>query len=123
MLLLARMEALVDMLQPLTKPEKASQLISKQKHPELSENQTVWKSHSQGFKEAIFKEARWVRGVEMASWVGEDTVWCRETSAEQEVPHSCVVDKSQKGYLGNEHPSPKTKLCSPEFQCWEEKAS
>ena len=35
-------------------PKEALQLTSKQKHPELTENQTVLKSNNQGFKEDIF---------------------------------------------------------------------
>ena len=48
------MEAEVDTLCLLTQPEEGQQQFKNKKQPELTENQTVWKSDNQGDKEETF---------------------------------------------------------------------
>ena len=62
------------MLCLLVKPQEESKLTSKQtkNHLELPENQTVWKSNNQGFKEAIF--------IQMGMRHGEHAVWHQRSS-------------------------------------------
>ena len=66
------------MLCLLVKPQEESKLTSKQtkNHLELPENQTVWKSNNQVFKEAIF--------IQMGRR-GRDTDMCREAWRDGEV--------------------------------------
>ena len=48
------MEAEVDTLCLLAQPKEGQQQIKNKKQPELTENQTVWKSNNQGDKEETF---------------------------------------------------------------------
>ena len=48
------MEAQVDTLCLLAQPKEGHNKFKNKKHPELTENQTVWKSDNQGFKEETF---------------------------------------------------------------------
>ena len=50
-----KMEVWVDTLCFLTQPKEGQQFENKTK-PELTENQTVWKSDNQGFKEETFTQ-------------------------------------------------------------------
>ena len=52
--LLATMEAQVDTLCLLIQPKEGQQQFKNKKQPELTENQTVWKSDNQGVKEDTF---------------------------------------------------------------------
>ena len=90
---------------------KITNRLQNKSHTELSENQAVWKSDNQGFKEATFiqtgrrgRDA--CRGVERC---GE--VWRPRTA----VPYPRVVDKYQEGYLGSEGFQPQTRPPSPGF--------
>ena len=65
-------------------------------NPELSENQALWKSDSQGIKEVTFIQ-RGRRGRE----------------AEQAVPHPHVVDKNWRDTLGVRDPSPRLARTAP----------
>ena len=95
------------MLCLLTEPQEL-QLTSKKPHPELPENQTVWKSDHQGFKEATFIQTGRRDGV---TETGGDMVWHGEAVAvEKAIPHSCVVDKNEEEYLGSKQSSPRPDL-------------
>ena len=48
------MEASVDTLCLLAQPKEGQQQLKNKNQPELTENQTVWKSDNQGDKEEIF---------------------------------------------------------------------
>ena len=48
------MEAQVDTLCLLAQPKEGQQQFKNKKQPELTENQTVWKSDNQGDKEETF---------------------------------------------------------------------
>ena len=50
----AKMEAQVDTLCLLAQPKEGQQQFKNKKQPELTENQTVWKSNNQGVKEETF---------------------------------------------------------------------
>ena len=65
--LLAKMEAQVDTLCHLTQPKEGKQQILKQKTPELTENQTVWKSNNQAVKKK--HSSRLVGGADVGSQV------------------------------------------------------
>ena len=76
---------------PCTTITKNIAILQNKCHPELSENQAVWKSDNQGFKEATFIQMGRRGGVvEM----GGEAV---RAAAKWVVPHSHVVDKNQKG--------------------------
>ena len=70
--------------------------------------------------------SRQVGGVEI--WKGaerlDDKIWHGEVAAvvEQGVPHSCVVDNNQEGYLRSEKSQPQARPNSPSFQLWEDKS-
>ena len=81
-------------------------------NPDLSENRAIWKSNNQGFKEATFiQTGRRGGDVEM----GREVV-------ERAVPHSCVVDKNQEGYLRSERSQPQARPHSPGFQHQKDKS-
>ena len=93
----------------------------------MSENQTIWKSNHQGFKEATFiqtgrrggdseinGEVRRCGVVQRGGGGGGGSRWV--------VPHSHVVHKNLEGYLGSEQPQPQARLHSPGFQCQEDKS-
>ena len=48
------MEAYVDTLRLLAQPKEGQQQFKNKKQPELTENQTAWKSDKQGDKEETF---------------------------------------------------------------------
>ena len=70
------MEGLIDTLHLLAQPQEGSTTKSQNKqHPELLENQTVWKSNNQAYKEATFIQMGRRGGDAETGWRGEET-WC-----------------------------------------------
>ena len=75
-------------------------------HPELSENRAVWKCNNQGSIETTLiqmgrrggdvEKCRKVERHRDVEWHGH--IW----RGEWVVPHPCVVDKNQEGYLRSE---------------------
>ena len=76
-------------LPPHTTTAQITTRLQNKYHPDSSENQAVWKSNNQRFEETTF--------IQM-SRRGRDVERHRE-AMELTVPHSCVVDKNQEGYL------------------------
>ena len=50
-------------------PKEGQQQFKNRKQPELTENQTVWKSDNQGDKEETLTQTGPVEGAEIGSWV------------------------------------------------------
>ena len=74
---------------PHTTTAKITTRLQNKYHLDSSENQAVWKSDNQGFKEATF--------IQMGRRDG-DTEWHGEV-VEWVVPHLCVVNKNQEGFF------------------------
>ena len=68
----------------------------------MSENQPLWNSDNQGFKEATFIQMGRRGGDAETGREAWRQGMAREMAvAEWAVPHSCVVDKNQEGHLGS----------------------
>ena len=80
----AKMEAGVDSLCLLAQPREGQQFKNK-KQPELTQNQTVWKSDNQGDKDETFIQTGRSGGDRQP---GQTGLMARRRLVEQVVPHS-----------------------------------
>ena len=117
---------------PSTTTAKLTTRLQNNDHPELSENQAVWKSKNQGFKETTFiqmgrrsRDAETCRQVERHGevWRGGEEQRGTETQSGAQrcgdtkwvVPHLHVVDKNQQGYLWSKGSQAQTKPLAEGF--------
>ena len=90
----------------------------------MLENQAVWKSNNQGFKEATVIQMGKKNGdveIHRETWKGVER--CRDTEIKNGlVPHPHVVDKNQEGYVSSKGSQPHTRPPSPGFQHRDDKS-
>ena len=96
--------------------ERITTISQNKQQSQLSENQAVWKSDNQGFKEATFIQTG--RRAESQNWAEKcrDAVWHgKAVAVEWEVPHMWWIKIRRKQL------EPQTRSPSPGFQCQEDK--
>ena len=95
------MEAWVDTLCLLAQPKEGQQQFKNKKQPELTENQTVWKSDNQGDKEETFIQTCRQRLVDptrwhIVEWGGQNYSWLARQQLVDPVT-DCATQSSSSG--------------------------
>ena len=103
------MEAYVNMLRLFAQPKEGNNQFKIKKQPKLPENQTVWKSNNQGFKEETFNQMGrkdrdrqpGQRGNMATPWLADQVApylhadKLRGTNGEQERPHNPMLQHGE----------------------------